>query len=73
MISKPYEGPPYETPWGMTTAGYETVEEYDDECTARVRCAILNHGLAKKKYILDEQVEEGMWEEVDTSDDDEEA
>jgi hypothetical protein len=72
-ISKPYEGPPViTTPEGVElTGGYVLVEEYDDEYTARVRVAILNHGLIKKKYILDEQVEEGLWEEVDTTKDDE--
>jgi hypothetical protein len=69
-IWKPYEGPLYETLWGtMTTAGDEIVEQYDDEYTARVRVAILNHGLAKKKYTLLEQVEEGLWQDVDTDDD----
>jgi hypothetical protein len=45
--------------------GRVVVEEYNDEFTARVRVAVLNEGLAKKKYTLDEQVEEGLWEEVD--------
>jgi hypothetical protein len=68
-ISKPYEGPPVMTPWGTECAGgLETVEEYDSELTARVRVAVLNHGLAKKVFTLDEQVEEGLWEEVDTDD-----
>ncbi len=73
-ISKPYEGSPGETtPWGTPlpkTGLIETVEEYDDEFTARVRVAILNHGLAEKKYTLHE-VDEGLWQEVDTSDDEE--
>jgi hypothetical protein len=68
-ISKPYEGPPIETPWGMASTGlHTTVEQYDDEFTARVRVAILNHGLVKKMYTLHEQVDEGLWEEVDTDD-----
>jgi hypothetical protein len=69
-IWKFYEGPPLTTPWGTTvTEGdrclHDTVEQYDDELTARVRVAILNEGLAKKKYFLAEQVEEGSWVEVD--------
>jgi hypothetical protein len=74
VIFEKYEGPPFETVYGTVTeeSGVVTeVEEYDDEFTARVRVAILNHGLAKKKYMLEEQVEEGLFQEVDTDGDDE--
>ena len=69
-ISKPYEGPPVEAPWGGKAEGlYETVEEYDDEYTARVRVAVLNEGLGEKKYRLDERVDdEDTYVEVDTED-----
>jgi hypothetical protein len=74
-ISKPYEGPPIPTPWGEFGGGYEIVEEYDDELTARVRVAILNEGLPKKKYVLEKCVdaENGEWVEVDDADDGEAA
>jgi hypothetical protein len=71
-ISKLYEGPPITTPWGSTAEGlHETVERYDDELTARVRVAVLNEGLAKKKYFLHECVdpENDEWVEVDDEDD----
>jgi hypothetical protein len=70
-ISKLYEGPPVTTPWGTCTAEesglHEVVERYDDELTARVRFAILNEGLAKKKYFLNECVdaEDDLWVEID--------
>jgi hypothetical protein len=47
---------------------YDTVEEYDDELTARVRVAVLNEGRGKKgKYLLHECVdaENEEWVEVD--------
>jgi hypothetical protein len=65
-ISKPYDGPPVKTPWGELGGGRVRVEEYDDETTARVRVAVLNHGLAEKVFRLDKCVdqEEGIWEEL---------
>ena len=67
QIRKLYEGPPVTTPWGIAKWLWQTVERYDDELTARVRVAVLNEGLAKKKYFLDECVDpEGEeWVEVD--------
>ena len=69
-ISKLYEGPPISTPWGTAKGLYETVERYDDELTARVRVAVLNEGLAKKKYFLNECVdpENDEWVKVDDDD-----
>jgi hypothetical protein len=72
-ISKLYEGPPVLMPSGTVATGlHETVEQYDDEFTARVRVAILNHGLAEKKYTLHECIdpENDNWIEVDTDDED---
>lgn len=74
-IGKMKEGGPWETEeFGTIPAGtvYEPVEEYDDEYTARVRLAILSHGLPEpqQQYMLEEQVEEGVWEEVEPLDDD---
>jgi hypothetical protein len=69
VIQAPYEGPPIETRWGfMAGGGHVEVEKYDDEFTARVRVAVLNHGLKKKKYTLWEQVEDGDFVEVDDAD-----
>jgi hypothetical protein len=71
-ISKPYEGPPLEAPWGGTAEDmYESVEEYDDEFTARVRVAILNEGLAQKKYRLHQCIdpENEIWEEIEDTND----
>jgi hypothetical protein len=73
-ISKPYEGDEIiDTPWGKAPAKgmYQVVEEYDDEYTARVRVAVLNHGLPEKKFILEEDVGDNTFEMVDTDDDDE--
>jgi hypothetical protein len=68
-ISKLYEGPPVPMPWGGTAAKglHETVERYDDELTARVRVAVLNEGLAKKKFFLHECIdpETDEWVKVD--------
>lgn len=70
-ISKAYEGPPIIMPSGKVASGlFQLVEQYDDELTARVRVALLNEGLPQKKYILEEQVGEGEWVEVENDDDD---
>jgi hypothetical protein len=70
-ISKLYQGPPLTTPWGGIAEGiYETVEQYNDELTARVRVAVLNEGLAQKKYFLNgcTDAENDVWTEVDDDD-----
>jgi hypothetical protein len=79
VIHKDYEGPPVEfrARGGVVTVTegqglVSTVEQYDDEFTARVRVAVLNHGLKKKKYTLWEQVEEGDFVEVEDTDVDDE-
>jgi hypothetical protein len=72
-ISKLYEGPPVTAPWGgiITKGLHKTVERYDDELTARVRVAVLNEGLAKKKYFLNECVDPENDDWVEVKDDDE--